>query len=399
MLVALLLSFTIFSNCVYAAEVATDAAVEVDPYGVATLALDEDSDSDGQIRIEQYIASRVTWASWANASSTFTPGLTLYKTLSLNNDTVLASNGDVMDMLKFRMVDNTAMFESGQGATITVGNLINYIEYSGYYDSTDQYWSGTKYFDVDKITRLAISYYDSSGARIVETLATCDVVKNGNTLYSVTFDVAPQEKDVYEIRLYLWYDMYDAYGLDSDHFTDMYYTDGTYVKHTMTNRYMGYENSTMTIDLNDESIGLISGIIEWVKSIYNSIVELPEKIWSYISDGLKGLFIPSEESITQMKDKWDELLADRFGAVYQAGSILTDFASGLSEQAEQDTIELPSVTHNFSGTEFSFGGYQVDIVPDGFDFLVDILKGVIDIVCTIAFLNTLRNKYEQLMGG
>lgn len=47
---------------------------------------------------------------------------------------------------------------------------------------------------------------------------------------------------------------------------------------------------------------------------------------------------------------------------------------------------------------FTFGGYDVQIVPTGFDFIVNILKTVIGIVCTILCVNALRKKYDEVMG-
>lgn len=60
---------------------------------------------------------------------------------------------------------------------------------------------------------------------------------------------------------------------------------------------------------------------------------------------------------------------------------------------------MPEVTVNFSDTSFSFGGYEVSIIPDGFDVLVTAVKGITSIVCTFLFINSLRNKYEKLIGG
>lgn len=62
-----------------------------------------------------------------------------------------------------------------------------------------------------------------------------------------------------------------------------------------------------------EYTGLLSGIIEWLKGILNSITNLPGLIVSGISE----LFIPSQEDITGIKTQYQTLLENKFGAVYQ----------------------------------------------------------------------------------
>lgn len=163
------------------------------------------------------------------------------------------------------------------------------------------------------------------------------------------------------------------------------------------------------VDQPTKTEGLLAGIFQKVKdgfqnlkdglnNVVKSITELPEKIWVNISDGLKGLFVPSEESMTLYKDKWDELLASRFGAVYQVVNIMTDSWDGIMQADETDTIAFPQATINFSGTPFTFGGYDVKIVPDGFGVLVTAIKSIVAIVCTVAFVNGLRKRYDEIMG-
>lgn len=163
------------------------------------------------------------------------------------------------------------------------------------------------------------------------------------------------------------------------------------------------------VDQPTKTEGLLAGIFQKVKdgfqnlkdglsNVVKSITELPVKLWENISDGLKGLFVPSEESMTAYKDKWDELLASRFGAVYQVVNIMTDSWDSIMNADQTDTIAFPQATINFSGTPFTFGGYDVKIVPDGFGVLVTAIKSIVAIVCTVAFVNGLRKRYDEIMG-
>ena len=76
-------------------------------------------------------------------------------------------------------------------------------------------------------------------------------------------------------------------------------------------------------------------------------------------------------------------MSSRFGAVYQVVNIMTDSWDGIMQADQTDTISFPQATLNFSGTSFSFGGYDVKIVPDGFGVLVTAIKSIVAIVCTV----------------
>ena len=138
---------------------------------------------------------------------------------------------------------------------------------------------------------------------------------------------------------------------------------------------------------------------DFLENIFKSLGELPGKIWQYISDGLKSLFVPDEQEMVAYKDKWDELLAERFGAVYQAASLIVDSWSDVQESTQTHTIDMPEVTIPLpEGNKFSFGGFAVQIVPSGFNPLVISVKSAIGIVCTFLFINGLRKRYDEVMG-
>lgn len=129
--------------------------------------------------------------------------------------------------------------------------------------------------------------------------------------------------------------------------------------------------------------------------ISEGITSLPNKIM----EGITGLFVPSEEEMADIKDKWEQLLSDRFGAVYESIAIIDNWASAFTEQGIQDTITFPSITIPLGEADFVFGGWEVDVVPEGFEFLIEILKKFISIVCTFAFVNGMKARYERVLEG
>lgn len=152
--------------------------------------------------------------------------------------------------------------------------------------------------------------------------------------------------------------------------------------------------------VDDASNKLSDKLGEVKDGITNKLTEIKDNLL----DGIKSFFIPSDEVMEEIDDKWDELLKTRFGALYEVSDIISDFANEMSwdyvrNAGVKNTITMPSVTVNLVGTDFTFGGYEVKVVPDGFDVLTTALKGITSIVCTLLFVNALRRKYDKLVGG
>lgn len=150
-----------------------------------------------------------------------------------------------------------------------------------------------------------------------------------------------------------------------------------------------YLDNSGTDDDNDEEIlGGLAGI-------WQSLKNLPQALL----DGIKGLFVPDAEDIAEYSDQWQNLLANRFGAIYQSVDVIDQFASGIQEADQTNTVYFPIVSLSLAGAQFSFGGWDVQIVPTGFDFIITTLKRIISIVATLAFINAMRIKFEKILGG
>lgn len=192
--------------------------------------------------------------------------------------------------------------------------------------------------------------------------------------------------------------------------------------------FSGDDRYQFAMEISSEEAGLLKSIIEWLKGIVNSITEIPQKIWNFFSaafedvfgwlediwdtlsqlpskiwefieNGLKKLFIPSEGYIFGFREDMDYLLADRFGAVYQVVNITLESWDRVMESDDTNSVDIPLVTIPLpDNNSFSFGGYNVTVIPNGFEFIADILKSLVGIICTLLFVNGLRNKYDEVMG-
>lgn len=324
--------------------------------------------------------------------------------------------GDLYCGYLVRNKNRDTLFNSGRKATINFNNV--------YFSLLYEDWYNGELLKQEYVTRpnyvyAHISYTDGTSENNTQNVSL--VVKDNKTI-NIKFEFTPS-KDVQSITFYAVVtnlaNTVNGGTTQSGHTYDitMYYGE-----------YNGDDKYQFSFDVSSEEAGLLSGIIEWIKGIFNSIAELPQKIvdlfaslfdevyswlesvwnsikelpqqiWSYIENGLKSLFVPDDDFIVQFKTDMDTMLSEKLGAVYQVTSLLTSGWDRITANDQQNTVNIPEVTIPLpDNNSFSFGGYNVAIVPNGFEFIVDILKTVIGIVCTILCVNALRKKYDEVMG-
>lgn len=199
--------------------------------------------------------------------------------------------------------------------------------------------------------------------------------KNRETYYyGLVIDCAPVDADIVKFKI------------TSPHFTYKDYfgngVTGTYIRHIGFN---AASNTTVTI--SSEEAGLL-------KKLINKIIELP----SALSDMLKNFFLPDEQFIASYKAKFETLLSEHFGALYQSIDAFKSLDDAFSSAVTtQDSIQMPIVTVSLAGTDYSFGGYTVKMIPDKIVPIVNILKTLLGIVATLLFVNMLKHRYEGVV--
>lgn len=182
--------------------------------------------------------------------------------------------------------------------------------------------------------------------------------------------------------------------------------------------YGAFEGKPLIIDVSasSEESGILSGMLGWIQNLFNkvssgfdnlitgisnvfqAIADLPSKIWQFIENGLKSLFVPDAEYITGYKDRWEQLLSEKLGAVYQVVNITFESWDRITASDQTNTINIPQVSIPLGNSSFSFGGQDVPIVPEGFDWLATTIKTLLGGLCTILFINGLRKRYDEIMG-
>ena len=303
-------------------------------------------------------------------------------------ESIFAGTVDYKYRLTFVNTNNDPLFKAGKSAKLEVNNL-----FFGWLDAET---ADPSLANTDNFVPLEYSIIYNDGSTVWPdnnfTLTYNSRTNNYSILLQIPDDL--MTKDVYKIALYT--------------INEVSYTSA---KNTYVTMWAGtYEGAIkMSLSQPSEEAGLLSGIISWVKTIagdvssgfanmVKGITELPQKLWDLISDGLKNLFVPDDEYMSGYSDKWDELLSQRFGAIYDVATIIRDFVGDIGVSDSTNTIYIPSVSLNSVGIPFSFGGYDVQVVPDGFSVLVEICKKILSIACTFMFINGLRKRYDEIMG-
>lgn len=157
------------------------------------------------------------------------------------------------------------------------------------------------------------------------------------------------------------------------------------------------------LEYEDPSLGLLEGIIEWLKSIRDGILELPQNIANFILEGLQGLFIPDQEELTGLMDKYDVLFEERLGFIYQMFSFVVDSFTTWIETMKS----AQDYSFTFPGISFPYDGGIIEIVPEQevsldnavMDVLRPVLGTIVSIVCVLAFTNTCFDLVIALMSG
>lgn len=134
----------------------------------------------------------------------------------------------------------------------------------------------------------------------------------------------------------------------------------------------------VTVDMT-ETNGLLGSLLDVLEGIV---------------DAIAGLFVPSEEALEDFKDDMEELCSEHLGGLYEANDLILDYADTFTDTEAAETITFPAVSIPLAGASFEFGGWQVPLKIDEFEFVYTVLALIIDFICTATFLNMCKKKLE-----
>lgn len=164
-------------------------------------------------------------------------------------------------------------------------------------------------------------------------------------------------------------------------------------------------SGSIEFDESGQSIGLLKGIIEWLRNILNAITNLPSQIWSFIENGLKILFIPSADFMSGTFDSFKNLAESKLGFLYTILDMVIGLFQSLTTSlvTPAETLTIPRLALPFPYTD---SGYIVlwedmtfNIRIEGLDVLYSLAHLVTSILLITATINYcvhyLRNFFSK----
>lgn len=243
----------------------------------------------------------------------------------------------------------------------------------------------TRWFYLEDFSYVLVKAFYSDGTN--ETFRDCAKYSFNNPVSTLTAKFEPS-KELSSLSIIFGLDPYDKCHITGS---------GTFELEYALNEA---HSPNVDIQVSSEESGWLSKIWNGTVQGFNNVIDTISNLPSKIMEGITSLFIPDEETTSSYMDKFDKLLEEHFGAIYQVGDLIVDFVKNLVfGGTEREFIKLPKVDLYCVGIPFEFGGYDIRIVPQGFEFITHFTKMITSIVSAFLVFNTLRNKYMSIFGG
>lgn len=158
------------------------------------------------------------------------------------------------------------------------------------------------------------------------------------------------------------------------------------------------EPSTTTTQINvnvDVDMTETNGIL-------GSIRDLISNLGSFIVNGIKGLFLPDADDITNWKQTIVTILNETFGGIPELENQLKDAISSIFSATARQTVTFKGIKVPAAAGQpeaIIVPEQEVALRPPGFDNLFSWAETFINIVATIAVANTCFNQVKRIVVG
>lgn len=193
--------------------------------------------------------------------------------------------------------------------------------------------------------------------------------------------------------------------LETIHFNSLQFVDGKIYLYMLTPYTYGevvntrpvttttttsFPSSTTDINVNvDVDLTETNGIL-------GAIRDLIANLGDFIVTGIKNLFIPTQEDLDAFKNTVEQLLRETFGGIPELEDQLQDAISGLFNVTAKTSIHFDGI--QFDG-HYYVPAQDVNLKPAGYDDLYTFVEMIINILATIATVNTCINLVKHVVVG
>lgn len=149
-------------------------------------------------------------------------------------------------------------------------------------------------------------------------------------------------------------------------------------------------NVNVNIDLNQTN------------GILGSIRDLIANLGAFIVNGVKGLFLPDQDDITNWKQTIVTILYDTFGGIPELENQLKNAITAIFTASARQTVTFKGIKVPAAAGEpeaIIVPEQEVALRPPGFDNLFNWSETFINIVATIAVANTCFNQIKRIVVG
>lgn len=139
------------------------------------------------------------------------------------------------------------------------------------------------------------------------------------------------------------------------------------------------------------------------KGLLRSILDAIANIGQTILNGIKGLFVPDQEDITEIKDKYQTLLQERLGFVYEGYTMLSDGFTTLRDSmgdGEEYTFHFPGVQLPYQGETLTIIEEQdVDLDNGVFQVLRPVLGTIVSLIAVVGVVKVCFRVVSAIISG
>ena len=152
--------------------------------------------------------------------------------------------------------------------------------------------------------------------------------------------------------------------------------------------------------------GLLKSILEWLKAIKTGIGNVASSIANLpglIVDGIKGLFIPSQDALQSLKASYETLFEGKFGFIYQLYNWVVTFFGDLKTALTSGAayaFTFPGISFPMDGETITIlGETAVSLDNSAMTVLRPVLGTAVSFIVVIATVNTCRRFILRFLSG
>lgn len=152
--------------------------------------------------------------------------------------------------------------------------------------------------------------------------------------------------------------------------------------------------------------GLLKSILEWLKAIKTGIGNVASSIANLpglIVDGIKGLFVPSQDALQSLKGNYETLFEGKFGFIYQLYNWVVTFFGDLKTALTSGAayaFTFPGIAFPMDGETITIlGETAVSLDNSAMTVLRPVLGTAVSFIVVIATVNTCRRFILRFLSG